>query len=123
MVEFYRFSRRCSTDKLRGVAPIPAYWATRHILWCDFHSGVVESVVLGVHGPVAGLRLVKELAADPRIADHYRLDAVRAHLFEMAGDRPAALAHYRAVASRTSSTPERNYLIMKAGKLDALGRC
>jgi hypothetical protein len=37
----------------------------------------------------------------------------------MAGDHPAAIAHFRAAASRTSSLPERNYLIMKAARLRA----
>ena len=37
--------------------------------------------------------------------DHYRLDAVRAHLLEMAGDADAAVAHYLAAARRTASFP------------------
>ena len=49
-------------------------------------------------------------AVDERLAGHYRLDAVRAHLLEMAGDTEAALAHYRAAASRTTSLPEQRYL-------------
>ena len=40
-----------------------------------------------VHGPAAGLELLDALDADARLAGHYRLDAVRAHLLEMAGDR------------------------------------
>ena len=40
-----------------------------------------------VHGPAAGLERLDALAADPRIAGHHRLDAVRAHLLERAGDR------------------------------------
>ncbi|WP_394829631.1 RNA polymerase sigma factor [Pendulispora albinea] len=70
-----------------------------------------------VHGPNAGLELLKPLDGDERLAGHYRLSAVRAHLLEMAGDHPAAIAHYRTAASRTSSTPERNYLLMKASRL------
>ena len=46
----------------------------------------------------------------PRLADHHRLDAVRAHLLELAGDREGAVGHYRAAASKTRSLPERNYL-------------
>ncbi len=72
-----------------------------------------------VHGPAAGLELLEPLDADPRMAGHYRLDAVRAHLFEMAGDPERALAHYRAAAERTRSIPERNYLIAKAARLTA----
>jgi RNA polymerase sigma factor (sigma-70 family) len=72
-----------------------------------------------VHGPAAGLTLLDELDRDPRLAGHYRLDAVRAHLLERAGDHEAALARYRAAASRTTSIPERNYLISRAARLRA----
>lgn len=71
-----------------------------------------------VHGPQAGLELLKPLDADERMAGHHRLDAVRAHLFEMAGDHDRALAHYRAAANRTASIPERNYLVGKAARLE-----
>jgi RNA polymerase sigma factor (sigma-70 family) len=71
-----------------------------------------------VEGPAAGLGLLAPLDADERIAGHYRLDAVRGHLHEMAGDRPTAIAHYRAAAGRTSSIPERHYLAMKAARLE-----
>jgi RNA polymerase sigma factor (sigma-70 family) len=70
-----------------------------------------------VHGPPAGLELLKALDADERLAGHYRLDAVRAHLLEMAGDHAAAIAHYRAAAGRTASIPERNYLTTQASRL------
>jgi RNA polymerase sigma factor (sigma-70 family) len=70
-----------------------------------------------VHGPEHGLELLAALDRDPRIAKHHRLAAVRAHLHERAGDRASAIAHYRSAAAGTSSTPERNYLLMKAAKL------
>ncbi|SCL37170.1 RNA polymerase sigma factor, sigma-70 family [Micromonospora pallida] len=70
-----------------------------------------------VHGPVAGLDALAELAADPRLAGHHRLHAARAHLHELAGDREAALGHYRAAAERTSSQPEQRYLLMRAARL------
>jgi RNA polymerase sigma factor (sigma-70 family) len=73
-----------------------------------------------VNGPPAGLELLKALDADERMAGHYRLDAVRAHLLEMAGDREAAIARYRAAAGRTTSIPERNYLSTKAARLTQL---
>jgi RNA polymerase sigma factor (sigma-70 family) len=72
-----------------------------------------------VHGPSAGLELLTPLDGDERLAGHYRLDAVRAHLFEMAGDRAAAVAHYQAAAGRTTSIPERNYLTTQAARLSA----
>jgi len=72
-----------------------------------------------VNGPRAGLDLLEALDADPRLAGHYRLDAVRAHLHEMAGDDDAAIAHYQRAAGRTASIPERNYLTTKAARLSA----
>jgi RNA polymerase sigma factor (sigma-70 family) len=75
-----------------------------------------------VHGPPAGLVLLETLDADGRLAGHYRLDAVRAHLLEMAGDHAAAIAHYRAAAARTTSLPERNYLTTQAARLSVVSR-
>jgi RNA polymerase sigma factor (sigma-70 family) len=68
------------------------------------------------HGPSAGLALLDEV--DERLTGHYRLDAVRAHLLEMAGDPEAALTRYRAAASRTTSVPERHYLATQAARLN-----
>ncbi|HET7777681.1 MAG TPA: DUF6596 domain-containing protein [Rudaea sp.] len=70
-----------------------------------------------VEGPQAGLELVAALDKDERLAGHYRLDAVRAHLHEMAGNREAAVAHYLAAAGRTASIPERDYLSAQAARL------
>ena len=70
-----------------------------------------------VHGPTHGLALLEAL--DEPLGGHYRLDAVRAHLFEMAGKPGSAVAHYRAAAARTTSLPERHYLTTKAARLGA----
>jgi RNA polymerase sigma factor (sigma-70 family) len=70
-----------------------------------------------VQGPAQGLQLLKALDTDPRIASHYRLDAVRAHLLEKIGDYEAAIEHYRVAAARTTSIPERNYLMTQAARL------
>ncbi|XXT14830.1 RNA polymerase sigma factor [Sorangium sp. So ce429] len=70
-----------------------------------------------VHGPRAGLALLTALDADPRLAGHYRLDAVRAHLLERAGDHEAAIEHYGRAASRTTSIPEQSYLTTQAARL------
>jgi predicted RNA polymerase sigma factor len=72
-----------------------------------------------VHGPHAGLELLDGLDADGRLRGHYRLDAVRAHLLEKAGDYEAAIAHYRAASNRTTSIPERDYLTTQAVRLAA----
>jgi RNA polymerase sigma factor (sigma-70 family) len=70
-----------------------------------------------VHGPAAGLTRLRALAGDERVATHHRLDAVRAHLLEMAGEGAAAAKHYRSAARRTTSTPERRYLLARAERL------
>jgi predicted RNA polymerase sigma factor len=70
-----------------------------------------------VHGPSKGLELLKALDTDARLANHYRLDAVRAHLLEMVGDYESAIRHYGIAASRTTSIPEQNYLMTQAACL------
>ena len=72
-----------------------------------------------VHGPAVGLELLATLDTDTRMRGHYRLDAVRAHLYEMFGDPARAVAHYRAAAERTASIPERNYLTARASRVVA----
>jgi RNA polymerase sigma factor (sigma-70 family) len=72
-----------------------------------------------VHGATKGLELLDALKADARLADHHRLDAVRAHLLEMAGDCEGAVRHYRAAAGKTGSLPERNYLLTQAARLSS----
>ena len=70
-----------------------------------------------VHGPKKGLELLGVLDSDTRLAERHRLEAVRAHLLEMTGDHDAAITHYRIAASRATSVPERNYLMMQAARL------
>jgi predicted RNA polymerase sigma factor len=70
-----------------------------------------------VHGPGAALALIGALAEDSRMRDHHRLRSVRGHLLEMQGEYAGAIAEYQAAATRTNSTPERNYLITKAARL------
>jgi RNA polymerase sigma factor (sigma-70 family) len=65
-----------------------------------------------VQGPRAGLARLVEL--EPRLGDHHRLIAVRAHLLERAGDPAAAAEHYKRAASRTTSAIERDYLLARA---------
>jgi predicted RNA polymerase sigma factor len=73
-----------------------------------------------VHGPRKGLELLGALDSDPRLAERHRLEAVRAHLLEMAGEHEAAITHYRSAASRAPSMPERNYLMLQAARLSEL---
>ncbi len=76
-----------------------------------------HSVALAmVKGPEAGLDLLAALDGDERLAGHHRLDAVRAHLLEMAGEHDAARDRYRAAARGTTSIPERRYLETMAAR-------
>jgi predicted RNA polymerase sigma factor len=68
-----------------------------------------------VEGPAAGLALLD--AVEPQLPGYHRLDAVHGHLQEMADDPDAAILHYRAAASRTTSLAERNYLTTRANRL------
>jgi RNA polymerase sigma factor (sigma-70 family) len=70
-----------------------------------------------VHGPAAGLKRLDALAQDSRLEGNHRLDAVRAHLLERAGDHEGAITHYRRAAERTTSISERNYLLTQAARL------
>src|SRR5206468_10782839 len=54
-----------------------------------------------VEGPACGLARLGSL--EERLAGNHRLDAVRAHLLEMAGDVEGAIRHYRMAAGRTTS--------------------
>jgi len=73
-----------------------------------------------VHGPEAGLRQLAAAEARPGLAGHHRLDAVRAHLLELAGDREGARVAYRQAARRTLSLAEQRYLESRAARLHPL---
>jgi RNA polymerase sigma factor (sigma-70 family) len=70
-----------------------------------------------VHGPRVGLELLASLDTDPQLAGHHRVDAVRAHLLDMAGDWSAARAAYQRAARKTTSVPEQRYLFARAARL------
>jgi RNA polymerase sigma factor (sigma-70 family) len=73
--------------------------------------------VARVHGPRAGLALLGTLDKDERMAHNHRLEAVRAHLLERAGDIDAARKSYELAARMTASLPERRYLALRAARL------
>ncbi|GAA4677007.1 RNA polymerase sigma factor [Phytohabitans rumicis] len=85
-------------DGLRLLAPGPMVTLNRIV------------AVAMVDGPEAGLRQLASAEADPALAGHHRVDAVRAHLLDMAGQHDQARAHYRLAARRTLSIPEQRYL-------------
>jgi RNA polymerase sigma factor (sigma-70 family) len=65
-----------------------------------------------VEGAVAGLTALDAAAGE--LAGHYRADAVRAHLLDLAGDHALARTYYELAARRTLSLPERGYLEARA---------
>jgi RNA polymerase sigma factor (sigma-70 family) len=70
-----------------------------------------------VNGPEAGLTELDEVSNDPVVAQSHRLAAARGHLLERAGSHQAAVDAYRDAATRTTSTAERNYLLLRAARL------
>ncbi len=68
-----------------------------------------------VHGPAAGLAILDGLG--DALPAHHRVDAVRAHLLEQAGDVEGAIASYNAAARTTTSLPEQRYLTMRVARL------
>jgi RNA polymerase sigma factor (sigma-70 family) len=73
-----------------------------------------------VHGPRKGLELLDALETDGRLANYHRLDAVKAHLMELAGDHEVAIKCFRSAAAKTASLPERNYLLTQAARLSTI---
>ncbi|AYY11700.1 RNA polymerase sigma factor [Actinobacteria bacterium YIM 96077] len=70
-----------------------------------------------VRGARAGLAVLGTLDGDERMAHTHRLEAVRAHLLELAGDVEAAREAYRHAARMTASLPEQQYLTLQAARL------
>ena len=70
-----------------------------------------------VEGVAAGLRALDDASATAAVGEHHRVESVRAHLLELAGERDAARAHYVEAAARTLSEPERRYLQRQADRL------
>ena len=92
-------------DVLARVAPGPMVTLSRAVALAE------------VHGPIAGLALLGTLDAADRAAQGHRLDAVRAHLLERAGDVDEARAAYLRAARSTASDPEQRYLHLRAARL------
>ncbi|MDX3620088.1 hypothetical protein PV678_46910, partial [Streptomyces europaeiscabiei] len=69
-----------------------------------------------VRGPRAGLAALETLGEDAAAIGH-RVEAVRGHLLERAGETEAARAAYESAARRTLSLPEQRYLSARAARL------
>jgi RNA polymerase sigma factor (sigma-70 family) len=92
-------------ELLRSIAPGPMVTLNRIV------------AVAMVQGPEAALRQLDEAEADPALAGHHRVHAVRAHLLDLAGDQQAARTQYELAARRTLSIPEQRYLESRAARL------
>jgi len=92
-------------DVLEQVSPGPVVTLNRAV------------AVAMVDGPRAGLAVLGTLDADDRMTHTHRLEAVRGHLLELAGDPDAARESYRRAARMTASAPEQRYLAMRAARL------
>jgi predicted RNA polymerase sigma factor len=97
-------------DVIERVAPSPIVTLNRAV------------AVARVDGPRAGLALLGTLDGDDRLAMTHRLDAVRAHLLERAGEPTAAGDAYRRAAGAALNRQEREYLLTQAARLAALQR-
>jgi RNA polymerase sigma factor (sigma-70 family) len=79
-------------------------------------AAMSRAVAVGeVDGPLAGLRALAGL--DERLPDHHRLDAVRGHLHERAGNIAQAAECYARAAAGARSTAERDHLSLQAARL------
>ena len=92
-------------DVLAQVSPGPVVTLNRAV------------AVAMVDGPRAGLAVLGTLDDDARMAQNHRLDAVRGHLLELAGEPDAARDAYRRAARLTRSVPEQRYLLLRAASL------
>lgn len=115
--------RRGGTSRGHGLAADPGAVRPAHAPVRQSHGDAQPAIATAmVEGPPAGLERLAALDADGRLAGRHRLDAVRAHLLEMAGDHEAAIDHYLAAASRTTSLPEQRYLNTRAARFKATPR-
>ncbi len=69
-----------------------------------------------VRGPLVGLEKLADVESEPALAGHHRVEAVRAHLLDLAGDHETARVHYRLAAKATLSAPEQRYLEGRASQ-------
>jgi predicted RNA polymerase sigma factor len=67
-----------------------------------------------VDGPLAGLRSLDGIEA--RLTDYHRLHAVRAHLYERAGNHDAAAELFAKAADTATSIAEREHLLRRAAQ-------
>lgn len=92
-------------DHLLALAPSPMALLSRVV------------AVAQVRGPQSALVELEAVADLPGLVDHYRVDAVRAHLAEQAGDPETARILYLRAAQDSLSRPEQRHLLNRAQRL------
>jgi RNA polymerase sigma-70 factor, ECF subfamily len=85
-------------DRLLALAPSPVVALNR------------AAAVSMRDGPHAGLRLVDELAADPRLRRYHLLHSTRAAMLDRAGDRAAAAQAFRRALALATNPVDRRFL-------------
>ncbi len=70
--------------------------------------------LLMAEGPAAAWSLFEEVAADPRLAGHHRLEVVRADLLRRRGRHAEAARTYARAAARAGNARERAFLAARA---------
>ena len=92
-------------DHLLALAPSPMAMLSRVVAMAQ------------VRGPQSALIELDAVADVPGLVGHYRIDAVRAHLAELAGEREAARVLYLRAAQNSLSRPEQRHLLRQAQRL------
>jgi RNA polymerase sigma factor (sigma-70 family) len=93
-------------DHLLALAPSPMALLSRVV------------AVAQVRGPQSALIELDAVADLPGLVGHYRVDAVRAHLAEQAGDPETARVLYLRAAQHSLSRPEQRHLLRRARRLE-----
>jgi predicted RNA polymerase sigma factor len=75
-----------------------------------------------VRGPAAGLAALDSVAADARLAGHFRVTALRGHLLVRSGEHGRAAAAFAEAAAQAENARERAYLEAKAAAAEAAAR-
>lgn len=109
MTDIYR-----AEEARRRRQDLAASWSTHEGPAISGHDDSVLLLFM-VEGPQAGL--VALGTVEEALSGNHRLDAVRGHLLEMAGQPVAAAAALRAAAARATNARERDYLVTKAAQL------
>jgi RNA polymerase sigma factor (sigma-70 family) len=93
------------------------YWVLERVMPNPIVTLNRAVAVAMVDGPRAGLELLDTVADAESLTHTHRLDAVRGHLLELAGDVDAARDCYRSAARKTTSVLEQRYLARRAASL------